>query len=105
VSKPRRKDKIERYLFERPSVPPKRRKKDVPIQGVIRMILKKLKKLERVRKKKKKPTQKVVDLLLKKWKKRAKGRSENEGASKAFLTINNFSLAYSVANKIIPITD
>jgi hypothetical protein len=52
VSKPRREDKKERYLFERPSVPPRRRRKDIPIQDVIRMILKKLKKLERVRKRK-----------------------------------------------------
>jgi hypothetical protein len=87
VRKPIKKDKKERYLFPRPSIPHRRKENNVPLQELIRKILKKLKKLERVRKKKKKPVEKVVDLLFKKWKK--KTDSGNEGALKAFFAINN----------------
>jgi hypothetical protein len=102
VRKPRKKDKKEWYLFQRPSIPPRRRGRDVPIQELIRKILKKIKKLERVRKKKKKPIQKFVDLLLEKWKK--KTDSGNEGTLKAFFAINNFPLAFSASNEIMPIS-
>jgi hypothetical protein len=55
-----------------------------------------------VRKKKKKPVKKVVDLLFEKLKK--KTDSGNEGTLKAFFAINNFPLAYSASNEIIPLT-